>query len=300
MKSPRSGPPRPGRRRLPKRELAIDQLSAERATLLEGQRELEASRQELADLYDQLPVGYVTLDPSGCIRDLNLPAAALLGLPRRQLLDKPLLPLVAKHDRRNYLSYLGRLRRCRHPHSIELEILTRQGSPITVQLISVPGGTADQSPQLFRTALVDSTEQRKADDALRQAQQRLDLALKASGAVAWSWNVVANRFEDWSPEYRQLYGFSTGEPPRFENWLVRIHPDDRGRVVGRVRQMLTTPVVEVWHLDFRIVHPERGERWIRESGRTFYEPGDRVLWMAGVDRDITEEKRAAERAAYLL
>ncbi len=53
-------------------------------------------------------------------------------------------------------------------------------------------------------------------DALCQAQNRLELALEGSGSVVWGWNAVDNRLDNWTPQYRELYGFRPDEPPRFE------------------------------------------------------------------------------------
>ena len=59
--------------------------------LVQAQVELEVSRDRYADLYDFAPVGYLTLDILGCIREINLTALRFLNTTRPNLIGKPLL-----------------------------------------------------------------------------------------------------------------------------------------------------------------------------------------------------------------
>src|SRR5213593_347816 len=79
--------------------------------LIEVQRELEVSRQHYADLFDLAPVGFITLTLSGCIRDINLTGAAMLGVDRAQLIGRPLMTMFIKPDRIRFLQHLSKLRR---------------------------------------------------------------------------------------------------------------------------------------------------------------------------------------------
>src|SRR5262245_21972859 len=80
-------------------------LEAERRTLIEAQRELEVSRDRYVDLFDFAPIGFATLDRSGSIRNINITGAELLARERMFLIDKPLLPLVAKADRQKFSNH---------------------------------------------------------------------------------------------------------------------------------------------------------------------------------------------------
>src|SRR5213075_2650052 len=100
--------------------------------------ETEASRERYADLYDFAPVGYLTLDRSGCIRDINLTGARLLCRTRSRLVGYPLLTLIEKHDRRKYLEHLSRLRHGQPKTLTELTFAPCGGKPFIAQLISVP------------------------------------------------------------------------------------------------------------------------------------------------------------------
>ncbi|QBQ53960.1 PAS domain S-box protein [Nitrosococcus wardiae] len=140
----------------------------------------------------------------------------------------------------------------------------------------------------------DITDLLQTQEALHQSQQRLELALQASQAGIWGWTVSENRIDGWNPQYRELYGFTPDETISFKAWLARVHPDDRERLSARFQQMLTTPDDNVWDEEFRILHPQRGERWLGGLGRCFRDERGQVPRMAGVNFDITERKRAAE------
>ena len=65
------------------------ELEIQNRDLRESQQALEESHDRYAQLYDFAPVGYLTLDPKGVIRQINLTAAAMLGQERAGLTDKP-------------------------------------------------------------------------------------------------------------------------------------------------------------------------------------------------------------------
>ena len=81
-------------------ELEVHQIELEMQNeeLRRAQLEIEGSREKYFDLYDFAPVGYLTLDEKGSISELNLTAAALLGIARKSALNKPfsLFPLEAE------------------------------------------------------------------------------------------------------------------------------------------------------------------------------------------------------------
>ncbi|CQR73001.1 PAS domain S-box protein [Sporomusa ovata] len=65
--------------------------------------ELEESRNRYADLYDYAPAGYVTFDDKGCISEINLAGAALLGLERSRLLGMPMTVFLDKGSYKLFL-----------------------------------------------------------------------------------------------------------------------------------------------------------------------------------------------------
>ena len=52
-----------------------------------------------------------------------------------------------------------------------------------------------------------------------ESEMFLELALDASGAGTWSWDVATNQ-SVWDERYHALYGFAPNDSPSFETWLA--------------------------------------------------------------------------------
>lgn len=155
----------------------------------------------------------------------------------------------------------------------------------------------DRSLQLenSRASLQREIEHRtRTEQALRFREEQLRLALASSGAVPWSWDVPLNRLDEWTHEYRDLYGFSEDQPPTADTWFAHLHPEDRDRLKDRVQHMLETPGDDFWNEEFRILHPARGERWLGGMGQCYRDAEGRALRISGVNLDITERKLAEQ------
>ncbi|PYR35402.1 MAG: hypothetical protein DMF93_21795, partial [Acidobacteria bacterium] len=100
----------------------------------------------------------------------------------------------------------------------------------------------------------DAVERSRAEAAIFQGEQRLRLALDASGGGSWTWTAATNQ-ADWDERFRTLYGFPPDQPPDPEGWLPRVHEEDRPRVLALLDEIRTSPAKESWQHTFRIVRP---------------------------------------------
>jgi PAS domain S-box-containing protein len=76
---------------------------------------------------------------------------------------------------------------------------------------------------------IDITERVQTKEALREREEKLRLALDASGAGSWMRDIRTGQI-DWDERFRKLYGFTAEEPASLEAWLSRIHEEDRQQV----------------------------------------------------------------------
>ncbi|MDP9120311.1 MAG: ATP-binding protein, partial [Acidobacteriota bacterium] len=138
-----------------------------------------------------------------------------------------------------------------------------------------------------------------AQQAVRESEERLNLALANAGMGTWDWDLRTDR-SVWSPAAYRILGYPS-EPGALPDgwWQGCIHPDDRERVMrsleeARVDRSLYNP-------QYRVVRADDGRlAWLETTGRFIYDEAGRPIRMIGVLRDITERQQAeAERERLL-
>jgi PAS domain S-box-containing protein len=161
-----------------------EEIRVQNEHLKDVQQSLEESRDRYADLYDFAPMGYMTLDRSGVITEINLTAVGMFGLQRGNLIGSPLLIFVTPADRQAFLDHMNRCRQAKGEGEIrtELEILQHNGAAaVPVSLASRVPRNPDSSGE-YRTALIDLTSQRQVERERRESQDRERIARARSEA----------------------------------------------------------------------------------------------------------------------
>jgi diguanylate cyclase (GGDEF)-like protein/PAS domain S-box-containing protein len=150
-------------------ELQVHQVEIEiqNRELRETQQQLEQSRDRYADLYDFSPVGYVTLNEKGVIKELNLAATSILGAARVENIGMPFLMYVEKSDTKKFQSYLRRCRGAQTSIAAELRLMPRSGVPLDMELHTVPVRDPESGQVLYRVALVNVSQRKQAIEELR-------------------------------------------------------------------------------------------------------------------------------------
>ena len=157
-------------------------LEAKCQALQEALEELEESRNRYAALYDFAPVGYVTIDDKGCIQEANLTGASLIGIERSQLIGMPLLVYVTKSDLKLFLDHLRRCKRRDEKVITELSLMTKNGAPIQVQLLSAPHKSTDGRSRFYKTVITDITQRKHYENELARLD-RLNLVGEMAAGI---------------------------------------------------------------------------------------------------------------------
>ncbi len=133
----------------------------------------------------------------------------------------------------------------------------------------------------------DVTERIKAEIDLRESEQRLGLALKASDLGMWDWQISSKSF--WqSKRYNQIFGHRGEDQTMHPNdVLEQVWPDDRPLVKEKYQEALQSGKL---HADFRITWPSGEMRWVSLFGKTQYDDHNHPIRMLGTIQDITERK----------
>jgi PAS domain S-box-containing protein len=132
----------------------------------------------------------------------------------------------------------------------------------------------------------------RAEKELHEAEEQLRLATEAGRVGLLDWDVLADE-RRCSGAMAEIYGYPPGEfNLSYEEFLERVHPDDR----GRVRSTLDAAVAAgaPYELEFRIVRPAGDIRWVHAKGRVHRDEKGEFARMLGVSLDVTEKKQAQE------
>jgi PAS domain S-box-containing protein len=167
---------------------------------------------------------------------------------------------------------------------VEREVSNNKGEWFLARLL--PYRTTDDRIDGVVLTLVDITQRKRAEEALRQNKERLDTAMDAARIFSWDMSTHKKQVE-WSANTERVLGFAL--PSDFEALMAVVHPEDRETLAREVETALASGT----HLeaDYRLVHPQTSETmWLRTQGTpTSDESGDR---MTGTTQNITARKQA--------
>src|SRR3954447_515665 len=133
------------------------------------------------------------------------------------------------------------------------------------------------------------------ETALRaEADEQIRALIAESPVVSFTWLPQEHRYRYVSPQIETLFGVSADD--HAHDWSAQIHPDDKDRVAEISRTADSDGATYV--AEYRIIRPDGEIRWIHDES-AYYELDDdgRPRLAQGVMFDITERKRAEERAA---
>ncbi|MES9833133.1 MAG: EAL domain-containing protein [Candidatus Thiodiazotropha sp. DIVDIV] len=149
------------------------ELEIQNRDLIESQRELEVTRDRYAEIYDFAPVGYLTLDNNGIIKNLNLSAAVMFGLERSKLLGKPLSTQMATGMSRLLFKHLRNTFSSDRMVTDDFTLKTAKDHKTRfVRADSIKHAGADDEITCLMN-LTDITERRKAEQAVLEERSFL-------------------------------------------------------------------------------------------------------------------------------
>ncbi|HET9853030.1 MAG TPA: GAF domain-containing protein [Candidatus Limnocylindrales bacterium] len=141
----------------------------------------------------------------------------------------------------------------------------------------------------FANVLGSAISRRSVEIAVRDRDDRLELALAASKTGFWEWNVQTGHIH-WSDEICRLHGREPGtELESLDAYLDLVHEDDRETVRRNIQAALEKGAYDA---RFRIVLPNGELRWTHGTAKVFFDRQHRAVRMIGVARDVTEEVQA--------
>ncbi|NEQ24739.1 MAG: PAS domain-containing protein [Microcoleus sp. SIO2G3] len=128
------------------------------------------------------------------------------------------------------------------------------------------------------------------EEALRESEQRWNLALQGNNDGIWDWNITTNQTFR-SPRFMEIMEYEADAlGSSNEEWVAHIHPDDWDRVVAANRDYLSRKV-PYYTVEYRLRCKDGNYKWVLSRGQAQWDEAGNPVRMVGSMSDITKRKQ---------
>ncbi len=270
-------------------ELQVHQVELEMQNeeLLQTGNSLEKMLKRYSDLFDFAPIGYLVLTREGTIQEANYSGVSLLGLERPHILGQHFGRYLTEESRYDFSDFLDTVFTSRSIKSCEVMLLN-DAPPKIIHIEARP----DEAAQECRLALLDITEQRRAEAELLKNEERFRMAVSATHAMVYDLDVAMSRMKSMDG-LRELLGYESREAElSLEWWEKQIHPDDLDGCRAAFQRIQNEGGAHT--MEYRLLH-EDGRTIIVEDNATATRDADgKLVRIVGTVVDITKRKLGEE------
>ena len=266
-------------------ELQVHQIELEMQNeeLKKARDEMEVGLEKYSELYDFAPVGYLTLDQEGSIREANLTAASLLGIPRAPLVKRRLAFFLAPADRPLFDTFLRGIFKHKQREECDVQLLANDKPPVDVRI----RGNVAESGQVCRVVMSDITQHKLVERVTAQLA-----AIVTSSSDAIIGKDMDSIITTWNAGAEKLFGYAADEIVGTP--VTRLIPANRqheeAQIMGRVRQGKS-----VEHFETVRVAKDGRELDMSVTISPVKQQDGKIIGASKVARDITEQKRAVNK-----
>jgi PAS domain S-box-containing protein len=251
-------------------------------------------------LIDTFPIAITISDPEGNIIETNEKALELLGLPREEHLKRKIKGeewKIIKTDGTIFppdeYASVKALKENRLVENIEMGIVKSEDEITWINVTAAPVPIEEFGVVI---AYSDITELKQIENALRENEERLRLALKATNDVVWDWD-IENDEQQWNEAGCKVFGWTeiVENTVNAAWWIERIHPDDRKRVEEGFNKTVHYESENHWQDEYRFKKSDGTYAEVYDRAYLLRDNVGKAIRMIGAMLDITERKLAEKK-----
>lgn len=263
--------------------------------------ELQASEERMRLFFERQIVGMAITSPEKGWLQVNNELCRMLGYSREELSGVTWTELTHPEDLRADLDQFERLLAgAIDEYSMEKRFIRKDGAVIWTELSVGCVRFADGAVDYVLALLVDITERKQAEAALRESEERHRTLVNNLPGLAYRclndehWTMIF-----FSDEIERMTGYPAADfiDNSVRSYASIIHPDDRAMVDRAVQAGVIAR--QPFEMEYRLNRADGVTIWVHEKRQGVYGPGGDLVWLDGVVIDITRHIRAEEEKRNL-
>jgi PAS domain S-box-containing protein len=141
----------------------------------------------------------------------------------------------------------------------------------------------------------DITERKRTEDALRESETWLGMAVRAGRMYAFDWDAATDVIHR-TGECENIFNWLE-DPTRVtgRNLIAGMHPDDRAAFESMLAAL--SPDNPTYRPSYRLVRPDGSVLWLEANGQAYFDPEGKRIRIVGMVSDVTARKLAEEALA---
>ncbi|WP_457509394.1 PAS domain S-box protein [Thermostichus sp. MS-CIW-19] len=257
---------------------------------VEAEVALKESEERFRQSFEWSPIAKAMTHLDGTYFQINAAFTETLGYTLEDLEGKTVLDITHPDDIAVTLESTNRLLAGEVHHCEQEQRYIHKNGQIVYALLRITlVRTAQGDPSYFLSQILDITERKQAEAALRQSELSLRGIFEQS-ALGISIVDRQGRYLKVNPALEEILGYSGAELVN-KSFCDLTHPDDLEED-WRLFQEVLNGQRDRYHLEKRYIHRSGKVVWCRLAVSAVRDPEGKNLFIIGISEDITEEKRA--------
>ncbi|MDP8218730.1 MAG: PAS domain S-box protein [Candidatus Theseobacter exili] len=249
------------------------------------QEKLDAERVRFLNIYDLAPWGYLIISDQGLILEANLPAAALLGVVRDNLVKQPMIRFIVTDDHDQFYLHCKQLFKTGEPQVCNMRILKKDGTTFWGHL-SASTVTGAAGEPVCRVALSDISALKTEKD---RSQQYLDIAGVIFIAIDTEQNVALINNKGC-----EVLGYKENEIIG-RNWFDNfIEAENIEEIKAVFNQIISDKLGAAEYYENTVITKEGDKRLVGWHNSIIKDVSGSVIGTLSSGEDITDRKRIEE------
>lgn len=254
----------------------------------QAEEKLHRSHELLQKVVSTAPLPIISVDANGCVGEILNPAAEqMFGWSADRARGRS-LPWIPEDRKSELTSLLEKLGQGRHIDGMEIQAVRWDGGEVPCSVYGSPLRTTDGAFDGAILMLVDLTQSKRVEEALRESEERFRSLADSAPVLMWMAGAERHCFY-----FNRMWLQFTGRPIREEygkGWIAGVHPDDRDRVLQVYRSSFQSH--QPFVTEFRLRHADGMYRWLLDRGIPRFSADGKFAGFVGTCTDVTEMKNA--------